>query len=127
MSPEQCRDESVGSYTDIYTLGITFYFALTLKFPFTGRTFLDLIEQHLHKEPPPLRDKNPDLPEGIEFIIRKMLAKEVQDRYPSMEVFIQEVDQLPKRFLETFSRGLPCESRRAEAHGTQTHNKQCRS
>lgn len=81
MSPEQiCADKQISGKADLYSLGCVMYEMLTGRPPFTGANFAQIWEQHLHKEPPPLRESGVDCPEWLEELIRKLLEKEPHKR-----------------------------------------------
>ena len=81
MSPEQLREERVGSQTDIFSLGIVMYQMLTGKHPFAADSFSRLVSSVLNEEPPPMKDYRADIPEPLEEIVRKAMRKDIKDRY----------------------------------------------
>ncbi len=66
--------------------GIVVYEWLSGSRPFHG-TLFEIIAQQCEKSPPPLRDSLPDLPPAVEEVVMKALAKEPQDRFPSVQAF----------------------------------------
>ncbi|MCI4463725.1 MAG: serine/threonine protein kinase [Caldisericum sp.] len=92
MSPEQFSETSdVDQRTDIYSLGIVFYEMLTGDIPFKGDTPLGVAYKHVHSYPTRPRIKNPKISVYLEKIILKMLAKDPNDRYQSMDEVIQDL------------------------------------
>lgn len=81
MSPEQARGKDVGAQSDIFSFGIVLYEMVTGQRAFTGDNALDVIGAILHKEPTPLRQLSPELPNEIERIINKTLRKDPDARY----------------------------------------------
>ena len=81
MSPEQLREESIGTQTDLFSLGLVMYEMLTGKHPFTAENFSRLVNRILNEEAPPLRDIRADIPEVLEAIVRRAIAKKLDDRY----------------------------------------------
>jgi serine/threonine protein kinase len=81
MSPEQIKGEKLDARTDIFSLGIVLYQALTLRKPFPADTLTTLVYQILHEEPPDPGLVADDLPEGLRDIVRKCLAKDRANRY----------------------------------------------
>lgn len=83
MAPEQIRGEPVGPSADIYATGIMLYQLVTGQVPFHGDTPLAVALQHLQETPASpglLRD---DLPEPIESVIMRAIAKDPNDRFAS--------------------------------------------
>ncbi|GHO46388.1 serine/threonine protein kinase [Ktedonospora formicarum] len=74
--------------SDQYSLAVTIYEWLSGTWPFSG-TFDELVEQHLHHMPPPLRTRNSALSPLIEQVVMKALAKSPEKRFPSMHDFAQ--------------------------------------
>ena len=83
MSPEQLRGEPVDARTDVWALGVVLYEMLAGRRPFTGLYAAALGFAILHEEPPPLG--RGDLPDGLEAIVQRCLAKEPAARYASMD------------------------------------------
>ena len=81
MSPEQLREERVTSQTDLFSLGLVIYELLTGKHPFVADNFSALVNRILNEEPEPLRKIRKDIPESLEKIVLKCLAKDLADRY----------------------------------------------
>ncbi|GAB4151403.1 MAG: hypothetical protein Tsb009_26760 [Planctomycetaceae bacterium] len=82
LAPEQALDShNVDARADVYSLGCTFYFLLTGHPPFTEGTLAQRLMAHQTKEPPPVENDRPDTPESLSVIIRKMMAKNVEERY----------------------------------------------
>jgi serine/threonine protein kinase len=85
MSPEQCLGLAIDHRTDIYSVGITFFEALTGRAPFIGRSAVETTAMHQSDSPPLLKDiGDSDYPQKLERIIAKMLAKSPDQRYQSL-------------------------------------------
>ncbi|MBN2800977.1 MAG: protein kinase [Deltaproteobacteria bacterium] len=83
MAPEQVRGESVDARADLYSLGAVLYFMLTGEAPFRARTLQGLMEKHLHAVPVPVRQVNPLVPQHLDAICQRLLAKDPNRRYAS--------------------------------------------
>jgi hypothetical protein len=94
ISPEQARGERVDCRSDLYSLGATAYRLLTGKTPFEGATTRDILRGHFTERPTPVRQLAPDVPEGLEAIVLRLLEKDPEDRFPSAGVLLQEIEKL---------------------------------
>ncbi len=82
LAPEQAVDShNVDQRGDIYSLGCTFYFALTGHPPFTDGTLVQRLLAHQTRQPPSIKVDRPDIPEDLLAIVDKMMAKRREDRY----------------------------------------------
>ncbi len=81
MSPEQGQGEPVDSRSDIYSLGIVLYEMATGRVPYHAETPMAVVVKHIIEALPLPRSINPSLPEEIERVILKALAKRPKDRY----------------------------------------------
>lgn len=86
MSPEQCSGQPLDYRTDMYSVGVTMFQALTGRPPLVGRTAIETTMMHQTVDPPRLRDKDPDTeyPEALEKIVARLLAKSPEKRYDSL-------------------------------------------
>jgi serine/threonine protein kinase len=86
LAPEQARDPSnIDIRADIYSLGCVLYHCLTGQPPFPDKNILNQMVRHATETPRPLKDFNPDIPDGLQQVINWMLAKQPEGRYPSPE------------------------------------------
>ena len=84
MSPEQARaQDDVDARADVYALGGVFYFMLTGRTVFEGESLPHMLMQIVSDPPPPLRLTRPDVPEGVEACVLRMLAKDRDQRFQS--------------------------------------------
>src|SRR5262249_26460430 len=82
LAPEQAMSShDVDIRADIYSLGATFYFLLTGKPPFGPGTVPQKLIWHQMRPVDSVRATRPEVPEGMEAVLMKMLAKNKDDRY----------------------------------------------
>lgn len=93
MSPEQASGQAVDARTDVYALGIVLYQMLAGDIPFHSTTLQGLLFQHLYTPPPLLRTRNPQVPEILEQITARALAKAPADRFPTAEALARALEQ----------------------------------
>jgi predicted ATPase/DNA-binding CsgD family transcriptional regulator len=94
-SPEQTGllKRAVDHRSDLYSLGIIFYELLTGAPPFQEKEPSKLIHQHLAREPQEPSKLNPEIPHILERIVLKLLRKEPDDRYQSVDGFLKDLEQ----------------------------------
>jgi hypothetical protein len=94
ISPEQGRGRPVDHRTDIYSLGATFYHAVTGQTPFEGNSHVSVIVSHVNDTPPPPHEIDENLPRAVSAVISRMMAKEVEARYQSYDDLIEDLNAL---------------------------------
>lgn len=85
FSPEQARGEGINLTTDIYSIGCVLFEMLTGKVPFNADSPITVALRHIHDEPPSPRGINPDIPEELEAIVFKAMAKDPGKRFQSAQ------------------------------------------
>lgn len=95
MAPEQWRSELPDRRTDVYALGMTLYEMVVGERPFTGGTLAEVRELHLHAAVPTMPE-NLAIPQALESVIRRALAKEPEARQ-------QDADALARELREALS------------------------
>jgi eukaryotic-like serine/threonine-protein kinase len=104
MAPERFSGWS-DPRSDVYALGVTLYELLTLRPAFEESDRIKLIEQVLHRSPPPLRQLDRRVPCDLETIVLKAMAKEPGERYPTAGQLAED--------LRRFAAGRPILARRS--------------
>ena len=88
MSPEQVKGSTtVDARSDIYSLGIVLYEAVTGKKPFDSTTQFEVFMAHVNTPPPAPREVHPDVPSDLSWVITTALAKDPMERFQSAQQF----------------------------------------
>ncbi|MFW6051963.1 MAG: serine/threonine-protein kinase [Myxococcota bacterium] len=85
MSPEQASGQRVDHRSDIYAVGAILYRCIAGQKPFEGMDAAATLTALLTQDPPRLRIIEPSVPEGLELVIQKAMARDVNERYQSMD------------------------------------------
>lgn len=103
LAPEQAVDaSSIDGRADIYSLGCTMYTLLTGSVPYPAKGTMAKIMAHSTEPVPSVRDKRPDVPQWLDRVVRKMMAKDPAQRYASMDEVVEALergDNLSRRQL----------------------------
>ena len=81
MSPEQIDDRSLSGQSDIFSLGSLMYELLTGRHPFQAENLAAISHRIRNHEPRPLREYRSDLPRELQYVLRRMLKKNPEQRY----------------------------------------------
>ncbi len=87
MSPEQVQGQPVDSRADLFSVGIVLYQLLTDKRPFDGENDFSIIHQIIGHNPTPPSVINPQLPDAIDAVVARALAKKRDDRFATAKDF----------------------------------------
>ncbi len=76
MSPEQAQGGEIGPPTDLYSCGVVLFAMLTGRKPFEGKNLVETLSMHVRQPVPSLRAIRPEIPEAVERVVHRMMAKE---------------------------------------------------
>jgi serine/threonine protein kinase/Leucine-rich repeat (LRR) protein len=94
IAPEQAENtKDADARADIYSLGCTLFYLLTGEAPYQGDTLMARLLAHSRNPIPSLRAARGEVPEQVEAVFRKMVAKQVHDRYQSMTDVIADLEK----------------------------------
>jgi len=88
MAPEQAMGRPIDARTDLYALGVVFYELVTGRKPFEADTPMSMAVMHATEPLPSPKQFVPDLPDAVEQILLRALAKQPAERYPDMAQFL---------------------------------------
>jgi len=129
MSPEQCLGRPVDGRSDLYSLGIVFYLLVTGSRPFDGDTPLAVRDAQIKSKPRAPRLINPEISDGIQAVLAKMMARSPDRRYGSATAFLEDLERViqgedPKALIET-GRFIKCGFCESLNRGRATRCKVC--
>ncbi len=87
MSPEQINGQPVDARSDLYSLGVSLYQMITGRKPFDGTSDFSIMAAHMHHQAIPPIQLDPSVPQVLNDVILKALAKDVSARYQSASEF----------------------------------------
>lgn len=91
MAPEQCLGKPATKLSDIYSLGLTFYYMIKGSLPYKGENTLEIITERINNPSPQFSN---EIPKKIEKIYEKMIADIPEKRYSSIEELLREIENL---------------------------------
>ena len=94
LSPEQARGAPVTAASDLYSAGVVLYEMLTGKVPFTGDSAIEIAMKHVNELPKPPSSLRPEIPQELDQIVLRALAKDPEDRYQTAEEFIEDLERV---------------------------------
>jgi streptogramin lyase len=93
VAPEQIAGDDVDACADVYALGCVLYECLTGEVPFPRDSDLAALWAHMRTDPPHVSERRPDLPEAIDAVVSKALAKDPKKRYGSCGELVESARQ----------------------------------
>jgi TolB-like protein/predicted Ser/Thr protein kinase len=97
MSPEQALGREVDARSDIFSLGAVFYELLAGHPPFAGESAAEVFDGLLHREPPSRPAGSDPRLKGVEPILRRMLARDRNARYPNLGEMLRDLEAVRRR------------------------------
>ena len=94
MSPEQVRGGELDGRSDLFSLGVVLYETLTARKPFAGTDAREVTQAILLREPVAAERHRPEIPSALAAILRRLLAKDRDERYASAEDLLADITQL---------------------------------
>ena len=100
MSPQLFHGATADPQSDIWAAGVMFYEVLAYRRPFRGENAAALMSNVVLEEPRPITEAAPGTPQDVATILSRMLAKNVEDRYGSMEEVLLDLEPVWRRLLQ---------------------------
>ncbi|GIW80585.1 MAG: hypothetical protein KatS3mg105_2392 [Gemmatales bacterium] len=97
MSPEQIRGENIDHRADIYNVGLILYQLLTGRHPFERTEMMDIMLAHAFDPVPSFREAGVVVPRGVEELVLACLAKDADDRPPTVLALAEQFEKAVKR------------------------------
>lgn len=123
FSPEQAKGERVDTRTDIYSLGVMMYELVTGKKPFDGEDDLSVALMHIHQDPVPPKELNGAVPNSLNKIILKAMAKKPEHRYDSAATMKRDLSLCLDNPDGGYILSREDEQERIKKHTKQNHKK----
>jgi serine/threonine protein kinase len=100
MSPEQIKNYPLNQKTDLYSLGVLLFQLLTGRLPFRANNPATLVYKIINMDAPSVCELSPNLPAGIDFIVRKALEKDLYSRYRNGAEFAKDLSTVRYQILD---------------------------
>jgi serine/threonine protein kinase len=115
MSPEQARGErNLDGRVDVYACGVMMYEAIVGKRPFLAPNYNALLLSIINTTPKPIREVRPATPPALQAIVAHSMAKARDDRYPSANAVLRDIQALPVAAHLPVNRMMPAPPTAAE-------------
>ncbi len=101
MSPEQALGEPATPKSDLYSLGVVLYEAITGELPYTADNPIAVSMKHVNEPLQPPKEVNPQIPESMNALVVKLLSKNPRDRYADAEELADDLNRVRRRIAPT--------------------------
>jgi hypothetical protein len=102
VSPEVAQGGPAGPESDLYSLGVVLYEMLTGKLPYEAETPVGVVMKHVNEPLRPPKEVNPSVPEGINAVCVRLLAKDPEERYQDADGLIEDLERVKRGELPAF-------------------------
>jgi tRNA A-37 threonylcarbamoyl transferase component Bud32 len=92
IAPEQASGEPIDARSDQYSLGVLLYELLTGEVPYPADSFMAVAMRHLRDPVPSVRERRRDVPDRVDKIVARAMAKRPADRFPSTEAMMGAIE-----------------------------------
>lgn len=120
MAPEQIERRAADHRADIFAFGCILYHVVAKRNPFVTDSPIDTMHNIVHLQPPPLLELAPDAPPELEWIARRCLAKDPEERFQSMKELAIGLREVKRQFETIVPGSSSGGTRRTKAPGRQT-------
>jgi eukaryotic-like serine/threonine-protein kinase len=96
LSPEQALGYPATPRSDLYSLGVVLYEMLTGKVPHDAETQVGIVMKHVSGRPLPPKDVNPEVPEELDAVVARLLARDPEDRYRDADELIEDLERVQR-------------------------------
>src|SRR5918997_910064 len=96
LSPEQALGHPATPRSDLYSLGVVLYEMLTGRVPHDAETQVGIVMKHVSGRPLPPAEVNPDVPEGLDAVVARLLARDPEDRYRDAAALIEDLKRVQR-------------------------------
>jgi serine/threonine-protein kinase len=94
LSPEQALGRPATPKSDLYSLGVVLYEMLTGELPYDAETPFGILMEHVSGQLRPPKEVNPEVTEGLNAVVVRLLAQDLEDRYPDAAELIEDLEQV---------------------------------